>query len=54
MKNAILLNTLFAEYTKEAFNRTMHIDDIKAIERVQKLLEQELPYTSNRKEVKRK
>ena len=45
MKNAILLNTLFAE---------MHIDDIKAIERVQKLLEQELPYTSNRKEVKRK
>ena len=50
MKNAILLNTLFTEYAKEAFNRTMHIDDIKAIERVQKLLEQELPCISSRKE----
>ena len=46
MKNAVLLNTLFAEYVEEVSERTMHIDDIKAIERVQKLLAYELPYTS--------
>lgn len=51
MKNAVLLNTLFAEYVEEVSEKTMHIDDIKAIERVQKLLTYELPYASNGKEV---
>lgn len=43
MENAILLNALFAEYVREIGDKTMHIDDIKAIERVQELLARELP-----------
>lgn len=43
MENACLLNVLFAEYYNECCNRTMRIEDIKAIERVKELLSCELP-----------
>lgn len=43
MGNAILLNVLFGEWARECAERTMHIDDMKAINRVMELLTQELP-----------
>lgn len=43
MENPILLNVLFAEWKAEMDEKTLHIDDIKAIERVAKLLSYELP-----------
>ena len=48
MENIVLLKTLFDEYAEKMFSeRCMHIDDIKAIERVQKLLYYELPKREN-------
>lgn len=46
MQNAVLLNTLFAEYVAECSERTMHKDDMKAIDRVAELLKHELPYAT--------
>ncbi len=43
MNNPILLNALFAEYQAECAERTMLIDDMKAINRVAELLKYELP-----------
>lgn len=43
MKNGILLNALYSEWYAEQCEKTMHIDDIKAIERVKELLVRELP-----------
>lgn len=43
MNNPMLLNALFAEYKAECAERTMNINDIKAIERVAELLKYELP-----------
>ena len=43
MQNAILLNALFAEYQAECAEKTMPIDDMKAIDRVAELLKYELP-----------
>lgn len=46
MENAVLLNTLFAEYVAECSERTMLIDDMNAIVRVAELLKYELPYAT--------
>ena len=42
-RNGILLNVLYAEWCNEQFEKTMHIDDIEAIKRVQKLIAREMP-----------
>ncbi len=41
--NGVLLNVLYAEWCNEQFGKTMHIDDIKAIARVQELIAREMP-----------
>ena len=43
MQNGILLNALFVEFYAECAEKTMHIDDIQALDRVKVLIERELP-----------
>lgn len=43
MSNGITLNALYAEWMHEQYEKTMHVDNIKAIERVRELIIQELP-----------
>lgn len=43
MQNGILLNALFAEFYAECAEKTMHIDDLQALDKVKVLIERELP-----------
>ena len=43
MDNIMLLNILYGEWAKGKYDLTLHIDDIKAIDRVAELLKQDLP-----------
>ena len=44
MKNPILLYTLLAEFYEDCCEKTMHIDDMKAIKRTMELVTREMPY----------
>ena len=43
MENGMLLNVLYGEWQREMGEQTLHVDDIRAIERVGELLAREMP-----------
>ena len=50
MENIFLLDTLFNEYVTKISDRCMHRDDWKAIERVQKILANDVLYERKKNE----
>ena len=52
MENIFLLNTLFNEYVTTINDRCMHKDDWEAIERVQKLITNDLLYERKKNDMK--